>query len=78
LKCAATSIRNDEAIDAWPVDMDDNQLVNLQDIGTYNAIFGAQAPGPPYKARNDLNADGLINLQDLGQFNAFFARKCVP
>ena len=77
-KCPATPQRNDEVVDAWPVDMDDSQLVNLQDIGIYNAIFGSLAPGPPYTVRTDLNADGLINLQDIGQFNPFFGKRCVP
>ena len=78
LHCNATVTRNDEATDAWPPDMDDNQLVNLQDIGTFNPQVGARnGIDPRYTARNDLNADNLINLQDIGQLNLFFGKRCV-
>ena len=79
MKCPSTSVRNDEATDAWPPDMDDNQLVNLQDIGTFNMLIGARnGIDPRYTPRNDLNADNLINLQDLGQLNPFVGKRCVP
>ena len=78
LHCNATVTRNDEAVDAWPTDMDDNQLTNLQDIGTFNALVGARnGIDPRYTARNDLNADNLINLQDIGQLNPFFGKRCI-
>ena len=78
-QCAATSTRNDEAIDSWPEDFDDNRLVGLQDIGTFNPLIGARSGiDPRYTPRNDLNGDGLINLQDIGQLNMFFGKVCTP
>jgi hypothetical protein len=80
--CAATSNANDEALpDAWPVDFNDDQLTNGQDILKYNPKFGTFAPGGPapnqYSVRFDLNADDLINGQDILKFNSFFGRFCV-
>ena len=78
LHCNATVTRNDEA-DVWPPDMDDNQLTNLQDVGTFNSLFGFRnGIDPGYTHRKDLNNDNIINLQDIGQINPFFGKKCVP
>jgi hypothetical protein len=77
--CAATQFGFDEPLpDAWPPDINDNQLVNGSDILAYNSSFGSSAPGPPYTARLDLNASGLINGADILQFNPFFGKRCKP
>jgi hypothetical protein len=82
-KCMATSDPNDEAgTDAWPVDYNDDQLSNGQDILKYNPKFGTFAPGGPapnqYSVRYDLNGDGLINGQDILKHNAYFGKLCSP
>ena len=78
-QCAATRTRNDEpAPDAWPMDYDDNQLVNLQDIGLLSPHEGTRPGDLNYAVRFDLNGDSLINLQDIGQFNPFFGKFCAP
>jgi hypothetical protein len=78
-RCATTADANDEPLaDDWPVDFNDDQLANGQDILKFNPLFGTSAPGPPYKVRFDLNADGVINGQDILQLNAFFGKFCAP
>ena len=77
--CAATLATNDEPLpDAWPLDFDDNRVINLGDILAYNLPFLSSAPGPPYTQRLDLNADNVLNLGDLLQFNLVFLKSCVP
>ena len=88
LKCAATTLRNDEPLpDRWPVDIDDNQLANGQDILFYNFVFGQPTTNPPVNvpglgltpvARFDLSGSGLVNGADILQFNAFFGKRCSP
>ena len=88
LKCAATTLRNDEPLpDRWPVDIDDNQLANGQDILFYNFVFGQPTTNPPVNvpglgmtpvARFDLSGSGLVNGADILQFNAFFGKRCAP
>lgn len=85
--CSATATRNDEpSPDAWPLDLDDNQLVNGQDILFYNWVFGQPASNPPVfvlglglrpVARFDLNASNLVNGADVLQYNSFFGKRCA-
>jgi hypothetical protein len=77
----ATLNPNDESgADAWPVDYNDDQLSNGQDVLKYNAKFGSAAPGGPgvfdYNVRYDLNDDGLINGQDILKHNMYFGLFC--
>jgi hypothetical protein len=77
--CAATPARNDEpGPAAWPVDFDDNQLANGQDLLMFAPVFGSIGPNPPYDPRFDLNGDGRINGQDLLKFAPFFGKRCSP
>ena len=77
--CAATLATDDEPLpDAWPLDFDDNRLLDLKDILKYNLPFGAIGPGLPYTQRLDLNADNVIDLSDVLQFNLIFLKSCVP
>jgi CubicO group peptidase (beta-lactamase class C family) len=80
LACSATLAIGDEPLpDAWPVDFNDNQLVNGADILAYNSVFGSSVSvGPPYDVRWDLNASGIINGADILQFNPFFGKRCAP
>jgi hypothetical protein len=78
--CAANNGANDEDPDPWPVDFDDNQVVNINDLlPGFKQSYGAVSPDPPYLARYDLNQDGAININDLlPQFKASFNKSCVP
>lgn len=76
--CSATITRNDEPLpDAWPMDIDDNQVPNGGDILKFNPMFGAHAPTPPYDPRFDLTADSVINGADFLQYNSFFGKRCA-
>lgn len=80
-ECMTTPASSDEANpDAWPVDYNDDQLSNGQDLLKYNAKFGTAAPGGSgmfdYSARYDLNEDGLINGQDILKHNPYFGYFC--
>jgi hypothetical protein len=75
--CAATPDPRDETADVWPTDLNNDQLVNGQDILSFNRAFGHTTGQPEYQVRNDLNQDGLINGQDVLQFNPFFGKRCV-
>ena len=41
--CPANTGANNENPDAWPPDMNDSQLVNIQDVGAYNGHIGQSA-----------------------------------
>jgi methionine-rich copper-binding protein CopC len=77
MQCAATATQNDEPLpDAWPMDMNDDQLANGQDILKFNPVFGGVVGDGRYKARFDVKADGIINGQDILTFNPFFGKFC--
>ncbi len=80
--CAADTVANNEPPpDAWPLDFDDNRLIDNGDVLRYNLPFGAIGPEGPdtlYKQRLDLNADNIIDLGDVLQFNLTWGSSCVP
>jgi hypothetical protein len=84
---------NDEGISAvsggdggdnFPLDFNDDQLVNGQDILKYGPIWGKavnttlSGPTAVYTSgrRWDLNFDGLIQGQDVLKFNSLFGKSC--
>jgi hypothetical protein len=78
-RCAATPARNDEGgIDAWPVDLNDDQKVTILDVSQMSSVFGTSSPGPPYTQRLDFNGDGHITITDISLFSSFYARACTP
>lgn len=79
--CAETAVPNDELYDAWPLDMDDNRLLDLGDILKYNLPWGAIGPEDPatlYTQRLDLNADNVLDLGDILKYNLAWGSSCVP
>ena len=63
--CANTSAQNDEADDRWPSDFDDNQVINILDVGeVLPPYFGTTVP--PTSPRRDLVVNGAINILDVG------------
>jgi hypothetical protein len=75
--CPLTPQANDETTDNWPVDFNDNQLVNLGDWLTYNQRFGARPGDANFSPRWDLNGNGLINISDMLQLNPFIGKRCA-
>ena len=58
----------------WPGDLDGDSAVQLADLATLLAHFGA-AQGVSY-ADGDINSDGAVTLDDLATLLAFFGRSC--
>jgi hypothetical protein len=84
-RCASTPAMNDEPLpDAWPMDFNDDQKVDLSDVLHYSPVFNTTQGGPPglgggsYAVRYDLNGDGKINLSDILHFPPFFNKSCTP
>jgi hypothetical protein len=78
--CAATSANDDEeGLDAWPVDSNDDQLVNLFDVVALKPHFNKTDPDPGYEPRFDLDGqDGSINLLDVLHYKRSFLETCAP
>jgi hypothetical protein len=85
-KCAVTSATGDEPLpDAWPPDFNDNRVVNVGDITSFNFSFGKLTSDPAVNfggtltpiARWDLNASGHINVADVLQLNPFMFKTCA-
>ena len=70
LRCASTPATGDEGPpDVWPVDFNDDQRANNQDVifafVTTLAPNGLNQPATGLLVRVDLNGDGFINIQDV-------------
>ena len=79
--CPATSIPNDEAMDAWGPDFNDDRAANSLDAFLLAQLFGSTTAFTPdgrlpYSPRYDLNADGAINALDVSIFNLYFNVSC--
>jgi hypothetical protein len=67
-ECPATSTSGDEEPDAFPADFDDNQAVNISDLGKIlPPTFGSQYGGPNFVQRRDLRPNGVINILDIAR-----------
>ena len=77
---------NDEDPDAWPVDFNDDQAVDVLDLlgegPSFKKSFGAVDPDPLYFPRFDLSMDGQIDVLDLlgdpTSFKMQFGLSCTP
>ena len=81
IACSATTIANDEAIDAWGPDFNDDRAVNSLDVFKFAQRFGSTPSFTPdgklpYAARYDLNAAGGINVLDVFIFAQYFNKTC--
>jgi hypothetical protein len=81
-RCASTSTLNDEPDpDAWPVDFNDNRIVNGQDVAKFQPAYNHTVAGGPYGglpgARFDFSGNGIINGQDIAKFAPFYNKTCA-
>jgi len=74
--CPVDSTLNNET-DSWPVDFNDNQLVNGSDWISFNPHMNSHTGDPGYNVRWDLNADGWVNGSDLLQLNPYMNTNCL-
>ena len=76
--CASDPAPNNEpSPDAWPVDVNDNQLANTVDVGFFLARLNAAEGELLYAPRYDLNHNGVINTNDIGRFVPFLNEECA-
>ncbi|TAL56722.1 MAG: hypothetical protein EPN86_02535 [Nanoarchaeota archaeon] len=76
-KCSITTIQNDEPIDAWPVDANDDQLVNWADLLKFKQFFGSRIGNSTWDKRFDWNADGTISALDILKLKMFYNKNCT-
>jgi hypothetical protein len=74
--CADTSVPDDEDPDLWPPDFDDNQVINISDVGKLlPPTFGTTVP--PMSPRRDIVPNGVINISDVGKIlPPLFGKTC--
>jgi polyhydroxybutyrate depolymerase len=84
LHCAAnTGPDNEPSPDAWPVDFNDNRIVNGQDVGKFAPAYGKTVGMGPFGSpplpgvRFDFSGNGIINGQDIGKFSAYYGKTCA-
>jgi hypothetical protein len=82
LHCAANSGQDNEpSPDAWPVDFNDNRIVNGQDVGKFAPAYNKPVAMGPFGGlpgvRFDFSGNGIINGQDIGRFATFYNRTCA-
>jgi hypothetical protein len=71
-------------VNAWPVDMTNDQKVSLTDVLAYAPVIGTQQGMPPppgkspYSQRFDINGDNRVSLSDVLAFAPFFGESCTP
>ena len=58
------------------MDLNDDRVVDISDIGAEAARFGATSGDAAYSPRFDLNLDGLIDITDIGLVAARFGQSC--
>jgi hypothetical protein len=80
--CASTGAQNDEpSPDAWPVDFNDNRLVNGQDVAKFQPAYNKTVAGGPYGGlpgeRYDYSGNGIINGQDIAKFQPYYNKTCA-
>lgn len=78
--CPLTVTAGDEEPDPWPVDFDDNQVVNVLDVfRLLPPSFGSGTGDPNYSARKDLVPNGVINVLDVFKLlPPTFGSSCAP
>ena len=72
--CPGTPTADDEAVDAWPPDLNDDGFITSADLSLVSALVGQSVPPAPQ--RYDLNADGFITSADLSLVSALVGQGC--
>lgn len=61
---------------AWPPDLNNDRLIQINDVTAVVGSFGLQAGEPGYLKREDLDADGQISIVDVTVVAHYFGRTC--
>lgn len=73
--CPATAAKNDEDPDAWPPDLDDSRIVDIDDVLAMKPAFDTTVP--PTSSRFDLKPDGTVDIDDVLATKPFFGTTCA-
>lgn len=73
--CAETAAANDEDPDAWPPDLDDSRIVDIEDVLAIKPVFNTSVP--PSAVRFDLKPDGTVDIDDVLAIKPFFGSTCA-
>lgn len=76
--CAADGIADNEAIDASPPDLNDDQSVNILDTFKFFPAWLTTISHPAWGPRLDLNADGSVNILDTFVMFPVWLQTCTP
>lgn len=63
-------------VNAWPPDINGDNIVTLADVLLFIPRFNAIIGDPNYDKRFDLNVDGRVALQDILTFIPYFNKHC--
>ncbi|MEO7666914.1 MAG: dockerin type I domain-containing protein, partial [Dehalococcoidia bacterium] len=75
-QCAQTTAPDDEALDAWPVDFNDDRIVDSADMTRLGSAYNIGAGSPGYNPRFDLNGDRRVDVADLVVVASFYNKTC--
>jgi hypothetical protein len=80
--CSATGVANDEPDpDAWPMDFNDNRIVNGQDVAKFAPAYNKSVSAGPFGGlpgvRFDYTGNNIINGQDVAKFSPFYNKACT-
>jgi hypothetical protein len=69
---------NDNYGNRCDADLNDDDFVNVQDLGLFKNVFFTNDTQPGYDEDADINGDGYINSLDLGLFKNLFFKEPGP
>jgi hypothetical protein len=80
--CAADGTQDNEpSPDAWPVDFNDNRIVNGQDVAKFQPAYNKPVSAGPFGGlpgqRFDFSGNNIINGQDIARFAAYYNKSCA-
>jgi hypothetical protein len=75
-QCAQTGSPDDEALDAWPVDLNDDRIVDSTDMTRLGSAYNTGAGSPGFNPRFDLNGDRSVDVADLVLVASFYGKTC--
>ncbi len=79
IRCSMTAAAGDEPHDPWPLDFNDNQTVQIDDINFVSGNSGATLGAGTYTRRADIaGQNGKIDIADIAAVAFVFGSTCTP
>jgi murein DD-endopeptidase MepM/ murein hydrolase activator NlpD len=76
--CSSSATENDEETDGFPLDLNDDKIIDQLDVDTFKPILNSRRGQAKFSQRHDLNQDGIINTRDIGKFVPKLDTLCGP